>query len=42
MRVDQALVEAAIALAESRYAGDPDGDGWAGAAQGGAGALLGG
>lgn len=32
MRVDEALVEAARALAESRYAGDPDGDGWAGAA----------
>lgn len=32
MEVDQALVNAAIELAENRYAGDPDGDGWAGAA----------
>ena len=32
MKVDQALVDAAIGLAKSRYAGDPDGDGWAGAA----------
>lgn len=31
-RLDQALVDAAIALATSRYEGDPDGDGWAGAA----------
>lgn len=32
MVVDEALVNAAINLAERRYAGDPDGDGWAGAA----------
>lgn len=32
MQVDQALVNAAIDLAERRYAGDPDSDGWAGAA----------
>lgn len=32
MEVDQNLVNAAIGLAERRYAGDPDGDGWAGAA----------
>lgn len=32
MQVDQALVDAAISLAERRYAGDPDSDGWAGAA----------
>lgn len=31
MHVDQRLVNAAIELAEQRYAGDPDGDGWAGA-----------
>lgn len=30
--MDQILVNAALALAESRYAGDPDADGWAGAA----------
>lgn len=30
--VDAALVKAAIDLATERYAGDPDGDGWAGAA----------
>lgn len=32
MKVDQALVNAAIDLAEHRYSGDLDGDGWAGAA----------
>ena len=32
MVVDRALVDAAVELAERRYAGDPDGDGWAGAA----------
>lgn len=32
VKVDQALVTAAIALAERRYSGDPDGNGWAGAA----------
>lgn len=32
MKVDQTLVDAAISLAENRYAGDPDRDGWAGAA----------
>ena len=32
MDVDETLVSAAISLAERRYAGDPDGDGWAGAA----------
>lgn len=32
VKVDQALVTAAISLAESRYSGDPDGDSWAGAA----------
>ena len=32
LRVDDRLVRAAIELAEARYLGDPDGDGWAGAA----------
>lgn len=32
MVVDEFLVNAATSLAEQRYAGDPDGDGWAGAA----------
>lgn len=32
MVVDETLVAAAISLAEQRYADDPDGDGWAGAA----------
>ena len=32
MKVDRVLVDAAVELAERRYAGDPDGDGWAGAA----------
>lgn len=31
-QLDQTLVDAAIALAASRYEGDPDGDGRAGAA----------
>src|SRR5690554_2882573 len=32
MQVDSILVQAAIDLAEQHYAGDPDRDGWAGAA----------
>jgi len=32
VKVDQKLVDAAIELATRRYANDPDGDGWAGAA----------